>query len=167
MAKPSKTTAATRWLIQQGLPVREHRYTYVDRGGAGEAARQLEIEPSAVIKTLVMEDSAGELVLILMHGDREVSTKRFAREIGVKAVQASRPDRAQRVSGYLVGGLAPFGTRQRLRVFWEASVSELDRVWINGGQRGLLVELTQSEFAQAMEALEATAVSCALPAKES
>ncbi len=163
MAKPSKTTSATRWLWQQELPIREHCYDYVDRGGAGEAARQLGIAPEQVIKTLVMVRDGSQPFLVLMHGDREVSTKRLAREIGAKSVQASRPDQAQKVTGYQVGGLSPFGTRQELAVYVEASIGELDRVWVNGGRRGLLVELERAEWAAALEALKALAVSCAQP----
>ncbi len=119
----------------------EHAYDYVDHGGTAESARQLGWPEHQVIKTLVMEDERGDPLVVLMHGDRQVSTKNLARAIGVKSVQPCKPEVAQRHSGYLVGGTSPFGTRKALPVYVEASVLALERILINGGRRGFLVGL--------------------------
>lgn len=119
----------------------EHAYDYVDHGGTAESSRQLGWPEHQVIKTLVMEDERGAPLIILMHGDRQVSTKNLARAIGVKSVQPCKPEVAQRHSGYLVGGTSPFGTRKALPVYVESSVLALDRILINGGRRGFLVGL--------------------------
>ncbi len=119
----------------------EHAYDYVDHGGTAESARQLGWPEHQVIKTLVMEDERGDPLVVLMHGDRQVSTKNLARAIGVKSVQPCKPEVAQRHSGYLVGGTSPFGTRKALPVYVEASVLALERILINGGGRGFLVGL--------------------------
>ncbi|HTP75088.1 MAG TPA: aminoacyl-tRNA deacylase [Burkholderiaceae bacterium] len=162
MAKRDKhvsATPATEWLRAQGMPFSEHVYEYVDRGGTAESARQLGVEEHAVIKTLVMRDDKAEPLIVLMHGDREVSTKNLAREIGVKSVAPCTPDEAQRASGYQVGGTSPFGTRKALRVFVEASVLELPRILINGGRRGYLVGIAPGVL---VESLGAKPVRCAL-----
>jgi len=132
-------TPATQFLRKQGVPFSEHVYDYVDHGGAAEAARQLGLEPHAVVKTLIMEDEAGRPMVVLMHGDREVSTKNLARQAGVKKVQPCHPDVAQKHSGYQVGGTSPFATRKRMPVWVEAQVLELPRIYVNGGRRGYLV----------------------------
>lgn len=119
----------------------EHAYDYVDHGGTAESARQLGWPEHQVIKTLVMEDERGDPLVVLMHGDRQVSTKNLARAIGVKSVQPCKPEVAQRHSGYLVGGTSPFATRKALPVYVEASVLALERILINGGRRGFLVGL--------------------------
>lgn len=119
----------------------EHAYDYVDHGGTAESSRQLGWPEHQVIKTLVMEDERGAPLIILMHGDRQVSTKNLARAIGVKSVQPCKPEVAQRHSGYLVGGTSPFGTRKAMPVYVESSVLALDRILINGGRRGFLVGL--------------------------
>ena len=162
MAKRDKhvsATPATEWLRAQGMPFSEHVYEYVDRGGTAESARQLGVEEHAVIKTLVMRDDKAEPLIVLMHGDREVSTKNLAREIGVKSVAPCTPDEAQRASGYQVGGTSPFGTRKALRVFVEASVLELPRILINGGRRGYLVGIAPGAL---VVPLGARPVRCAL-----
>lgn len=134
-------TPATAWLKAQGVAFSEHPYDYVEHGGTAESARQLGVPEHTVVKTLVMQDERAQPLVVLMHGDRQVSTKALARGIGVKGVEPCRPDVAQRHSGYLVGGTSPFGLRKAMPVFVEASVLELPRIWINGGRRGFLVGL--------------------------
>ena len=134
-------TPATQMLRRAGVAFTEHPYDYVDHGGTAESARQLGVEEHAVIKTLVMQDEKAQPLIVLMHGDRQVSTKNLARDIGVKSVQPCAPEVAQRHSGYLIGGTSPFGMRKALPVWVEASVLALPRICINGGRRGFLVGL--------------------------
>jgi len=152
-------TPATAWLRAQGLSFGEHPYDYVEHGGTAESARQLGVDEHHVVKTLVMQDERAQPLLVLMHGDRQVSTKALARAIGVKSVEPCGVEAAQRHSGYLVGGTSPFGTKKAMPVFVEATVLELARIWINGGRRGFLVSLDPSLL---VSALQARAVSCAL-----
>ncbi|HEX6019526.1 MAG TPA: aminoacyl-tRNA deacylase [Burkholderiaceae bacterium] len=162
MARKDKhvsATPATEWLRARAVPFSEHVYDYVERGGTAESARQLGVDEHAVVKTLVMRDDKGEPLIVLMHGDRQVSTKNLAREIGAKAVEPCTAEEAQRASGYLVGGTSPFGTRKALRVFVEASVLELPRILINGGRRGYLVGIAPAVL---VDALGARPVHCAL-----
>jgi Cys-tRNA(Pro) deacylase len=137
--KHVSATPATEWLRAYGIAFTEHPYDYVEHGGTAESARQIGVDEHTVVKTLVMQDDKAEPLIVLMHGDRQVSTKNLAREIGVKSVEPCKPEVAQRHSGYLVGGTSPFGTRKTMRVFVEASVLELPRIVINGGRRGYLV----------------------------
>jgi len=138
------STNATRMLKQAGVPFTEHLYRYEEHGGTQVSARELGVEEHAVIKTLVMEDEKGAPLIILMHGDREVSTKELARQIGAKSVQPCKPEVANRHSGYLVGGTSPFGTKKAMPIHAEASIFELSRIYLNGGSRGFLVELAPS-----------------------
>lgn len=164
MAKKDKhvsETPATAWLKAQGVAYTEHPYDYVDHGGTAESARQLGVPEHEVVKTLVMQDERGEPLIVLMHGDCQVSTKNLAREIGVKGVEPCKPEVAQRHSGYLVGGTSPFGTKKAMRVFVEASVLDLPRVCINGGRRGYLVGIAPAVL---VGALGAVPVRCALAA---
>jgi Cys-tRNA(Pro) deacylase len=160
--KPKKErlgeTPALAWLRARGVAFTEHGYDYVDRGGTAESSRQLGVPEHEVIKTLVMEDDSRQPLLVLMHGDREVSTKNLARQAGVKSIQPCRPDVAQRHSGYLVGGTSPFATRKTMRVFVEHSVLALPRVFVNGGRRGQLVCLAPAVF---VDELGAVPVECA------
>ena len=142
-----------------GVAFSEHPYDYVEHGGTAESARQLGWPEHAVIKTLVMQDEKAQPLIVLMHGDRQVSTKNLAREIGVKSVVPCTPDAAQRHSGYLVGGTSPFGLRKALPVWLEASVLELPRICINGGRRGFLVGITPEVL---VSLLGARLVHCAL-----
>jgi Cys-tRNA(Pro) deacylase len=135
-------TPATQWLKQAGVAFTEHPYDYVEHGGTAESARQLGVAEHAVIKTLVMQDDKGQPLIVLMHGDRQVSTKNLAREIGAKSVEPCKPEEAQRHSGYLVGGTSPFGMRKALPVYVEATVLALPAICINGGRRGYLVGLS-------------------------
>lgn len=137
-------TPATQWLRRAGVSFTEHPYDYVDHGGTAESARQLGVDEHTVVKTLVMQDERAEPLMVLMHGDRQVSTKNLAREIGCKSVEPCKPEVAQRHSGYLVGGTSPFGTRKAMPVYVEASVLELPRIHINGGRRGYLVGVEPS-----------------------
>jgi Cys-tRNA(Pro) deacylase len=134
-------TPATQLLRHHGVPFSEHVYAYVERGGTAESARQLGVPEHEVVKTLVMQDEAARPLLVLMHGDREVSTRNLARQIGVKRVEPCTPEAAQRASGYLVGGTSPFATRKPLPVYVEESVLGLPRILVNGGRRGYLVGL--------------------------
>ncbi|MCC7288624.1 MAG: aminoacyl-tRNA deacylase [Burkholderiaceae bacterium] len=157
--KHVSATPATEWLRARGVPFSEHVYDYVDRGGTAESARQLGVDEHTVVKTLVMRDDKAQPLIVLMHGDREVSTKALAREVGLRSVEPCSPDDAQRASGYLVGGTSPFGTRKTLRVFVEASVLGLPRILINGGRRGYLVGIAPRVL---VDALGAVPVHCAL-----
>ena len=142
MAKKDKhvsETPATQLLRKAGVAFTEHSYDYVEHGGTAESARQLGVAEHAVIKTLVMQDDKAQPLIVLMHGDRQVSTKNLARAIGAKSVVPCTPDAAQRHSGYLVGGTSPFGLRKAMPVWVEASVLALPRICINGGRRGFLV----------------------------
>jgi Cys-tRNA(Pro) deacylase len=162
MAKKDKhvsETPATQALRGAGIAFTEHVYDYVDHGGTAESARQLGWDEHAVVKTLVMQNDKAEPLIVLMHGDRQVSTKNLARAIGVKAVEPCKPEVAQRHSGYLVGGTSPFGTRKAMPVYVEASVLALPRILINGGRRGYLIGLVPEVLTAV---LGAVSVSCAL-----
>lgn len=135
------STAALRLLRAQGIDFEPRPYPYVDRGGAAAAAEALELELHTVIKTLVFETPDKQPLLVLMHGDRAVSTNQLARVLGVKQVRPCEPAVAERHTGYRVGGTSPFGTRRTMPVYVEASVLALPRIAINGGSRGLLVTL--------------------------
>jgi len=159
MAKHVSETPATQLLRKQRVAFGEHPYDYVEHGGTGESARQLGVDEHAVVKTLVMQDDAGKPLIVLMHGDRKVSTKNLARQVGRKSIEPCAPDVAQRHSGYLVGGTSPFATRKAMPVYVEASVLELPRIWINGGRRGFLVSIAPRVL---VELLRAQPVNCAL-----
>ena len=152
-------TPATQTLRRAGVSFSEHLYDYVDHGGTAESARQLGVPEHEVVKTLVMQDDKSQPLIVLMHGDRQVSTKSLARAIGVKSVETCRPEVAQRHSGYLIGGTSPFGTRKPMPVWVEATVLELPRVLINGGRRGYLVGIDPALLSLL---LDAKPVSCAL-----
>ena len=153
-------TPATQLLRRAGVEFTEHPYDYVEHGGTAESARQLGVPEHMVVKTLVMQDDKAQPLIVLMHGDRQVSTKALAREIGVKGVEPCQPVVAQRHSGYLVGGTSPFGTKKAMPVFVEDSVLELPRILINGGRRGFLIGV---EPAVLVQVLQARPVRCALP----
>lgn len=162
MAKKDKhvsETPATQWLRRHGIAFSEHPYDYVDHGGTAESARQLGVDEHAVVKTLVMQDDKAQPLIVLMHGDRQVSTKNLARAIGVKSVEPCGVAVAQRHSGFLVGGTSPFGTRKAMPVVVEASVLALPRIWINGGRRGYLVGIDPAVLSAP---LGARPVTCAL-----
>ena len=148
----SKTpsTPATRLLRAQGVVYTEHPYRYEEHGGTRVSARELGVDEHAVVKTLVMEDETGAPLVVLMHGDREVSTKALARLLGRKAVHPCRPEVANRHSGYLVGGTSPFGTRKAMPVLVERSILELPKVFVNGGSRGFLVGLAPADLVRVL-----------------
>ena len=152
-------TPATRMLRAAGVEFSEHVYDYVEHGGTAESSRQLGWREHAVVKTLVMQDEGGEPLVVLMHGDRQVSTKNLARAIGAKSVEPCKPEVAQRHSGYLVGGTSPFGTRKAMPVYVESSVLGLERILINGGQRGYLVGIAPQVL---VDLLAARPVNCAI-----
>ncbi|MEN9629295.1 MAG: hypothetical protein RJA10_2522 [Pseudomonadota bacterium] len=154
-------TPATQLLRRAGVAFSEHPYDYVDHGGTAESARQLGVPEHEVVKTLVMQDDKAQPLVVLMHGDCQVSTKNLARAIGAKSVEPCKPEVAQRHSGYLVGGTSPFGTKKAMPVYVEAGVLELPRILINGGRRGYLVGIAPQVLVQL---LGARPVSCALPA---
>ena len=143
-------TAAVRVLRERGVEFTHHPYTYVDRGGTEVSARELGVPEHAVIKTLVMEDERGHPLVVLMHGDREVSTKNLARLIGAKSVAPCAPAVADRHSGYQVGGTSPFGTRRAMPVYMERSIAELPYAYINGGRRGYLVGMLPADIVRVL-----------------
>lgn len=134
-------TPATAWLKAHGVAFTEHVYEYVEHGGAPHSAEVLGLDPFAVLKTLIMQEEKARPLAVLMHGNRSVSTKNLARQIGSKSVEPCLPEVANRHSGYLVGGTSPFGLRRDMPVWVEASVLDLPKIWINGGRRGFLVGL--------------------------
>jgi Cys-tRNA(Pro) deacylase len=154
-------TPATQCLRAAGVSFSEHPYEYVDHGGTAESARQLGVAEHEVVKTLVMQDEKAQPMIVLMHGDAQVSTKALAREIGAKSVEPCKPEVAQRHSGFLVGGTSPFGTKKSMPVYVEATVLELPRILINGGRRGYLVGLAPQLL---VTLLGARPVHCALAA---
>ena len=139
-------TPATSYLKSKGVAFTEHNYDYVEHGGTAVSARALGVPEREVVKTLVMQDELGKPLIVLMHGNRKVSTKNLARQAGRKSIEPCRPDVAQRHSGYQVGGTSPFGTRKALPVFMERSITRLPAVYINGGRRGLLVRLKTEDL---------------------
>lgn len=141
MAKPRSgaQTPATRWLEQHHIAYTAHTYPYQEHGGARHAAACLNVELNRVVKTLVMEDENSHPLLVIMHGDQEVSTKKLARQTGAKRITPCRPHIAERHSGYLVGGTSPFGTRKKMPVWVQTSILEHEQIYINGGRRGFLV----------------------------
>lgn len=143
-------TPATVFLKSHRVAYTEHEYAYVEHGGAEASAQALGVAEHHVVKTLVMQDEVGKPLIVLMHGDRTVSTKNLARQAGVKRIEPCRPEVAQRHSGYQVGGTSPFGTRKRLPVFMERSILELPKIYINGGRRGFLVGLAPGDIARTL-----------------
>lgn len=148
------STSATRVLRTAGVPYTAHLYRYEDRGGTRVSAAALGVDEHAVIKTLIMEDDTKAPVIVLMHGDREVSTKALARQIGRRSISICDPTTANRHSGYLVGGTSPFGTRKVMPVFAERTIFDLDRIYLNGGSRGFLVGLNPADLKQVLSVTE-------------
>ncbi len=135
------TTSAIRFLREQRVAFAPHLYPYAEKGGTGHAAAMLHIAEHAVVKTLVMETDARRPLIVLMHGDREVSTRRLARAIGARAVTPCATATAEKLTGYTVGGISPFGTRTPLAVYAEKTIFDLQKIYVNGGKRGFLVEI--------------------------
>jgi len=152
-------TPATALLRAQGVAFTEHPYTYLEHGGALHSASELGLDPFTVVKTLIMQDQDAQPLVVLMHGNRKVSTKNLARQIGAKSVEPCSPEVANRHSGYLVGGTSPFATRRAMLVYIEETILALPRIVINGGRRGYLVGL---EPQVCVQLLGAQSVQCAL-----
>ena len=138
-------TPAVRQLRAAGVSFTDHLYEYEEKGGTAVSARSLDLDEHSVVKTLVMEDDDKQPLIVLMHGDRQVSTKELARVIGAKTISPCTPDTAHRHTGYMVGGTSPFGTRKPLPVYMERTILELSRIYINGGKRGYLVGLDPND----------------------
>ncbi len=160
MPKHVSETPATQLLKAHRVPFTEHPYDYLEHGGAQHSAEVLGLDPFSVVKTLVMQDQDAKPLIVLMHGNRKVSTKNLARQIGAKSVEACTPEVASRHSGYQVGGTSPFGTRKRMPVFIEQTVLALPRIALNGGRRGYLVGIAPQVCE---DLLGARPVQCALP----
>jgi Cys-tRNA(Pro) deacylase len=152
-------TPATAFLKAHGIVFTEHPYEYLEHGGAQHSAQALGLDPFSVVKTLIMQNEAAEPLVVLMHGNKTVSTKNLARQIGAKSVAPCKPEVANRHSGFLVGGTSPFGTRRKMPVYIERSILALPRICINGGRRGYLVGI---DPAVCVTLLDARAVDCAL-----
>ncbi len=159
-AEKTPVTLAVRALRAANVPFTHHLYAYEEKGGTAASARELGVDEHSVVKTLVMEDDRKKPLIVLMHGDRQVSTKALARLLGVKTIAPCSPESANRHSGYLVGGTSPFGTRQKMPVYIEETILSLPTIYINGGQRGYLVGLDPKVAARV---LGATPVSVAVP----
>ncbi|WPG36341.1 aminoacyl-tRNA deacylase [Variovorax sp. EBFNA2] len=152
-------TPATQWLRANQVAFTEHPYEYLEHGGAQHSAQVLGFDPFTVVKTLVMQDQDAKPLIVLMHGNRTVSTKNLARQIGAKSVEPCKPEVAQRHSGYMVGGTSPFGTRREMPVFIESTILALPKIAINGGRRGYLVGIDPQVC---VRLLGAKPVQCAL-----
>ncbi|MEF9999781.1 MAG: Cys-tRNA(Pro) deacylase [Comamonas sp.] len=152
-------TPATQLLRAHRVEFTEHPYEYQEHGGTAHSAASLGFEEHSVVKTLIMQDQDAKPLIVLMHGDRKVSTKNLARQIGAKSVEPCKPDVANRHSGYLIGGTSPFGTRRAMPVYIEQSILELPRIAINGGRRGFLVQIDPRVC---LDLLKAQPVQCAL-----
>jgi Cys-tRNA(Pro) deacylase len=146
-------TAAVRMLRENGVEFTEHSYKYAERGGTAEGARQLDLDEHLLVKTLVMEDELKRPVIVLMHGDQEVSTKELARLLGVKRVGPCTPETARKHSGYMVGGTSPFGIRKEIPVYVEETILSLPRIYINGGKRGYLLGIDPGVLGRVLKAV--------------
>lgn len=152
MSKPRPpVTPAVRTLRNHDIRFDDHLYDYEEKGGTSHSAKSLGVDEHLVIKTLIMENEHHEPLIVLMHGDRQVSTKELARMLGVKSIQPCAPEVANRHSGYLVGGTSPLGTRHPMPVYIEASILELPRIYLNGGKRGYLVSLDPQDLARVLK----------------
>ncbi len=145
-------TQATQFLRKHAVAFSEHPYSYEEKGGTKVSARELNVDEHAVVKTLVMEDEQGKPLIVLMHGDRKVSTKELARQVGCKKIEPCKPEVATRHTGFLVGGTSPFGTRKKLSVYVERGILDLPLIYINGGRRGYLVAIAPVELTRLLEA---------------
>ena len=143
-------TGAITVLRKNNVAFTEHTYRYEERGGTAVSSRELGVDEHSVIKTLVMEDENKQPLIMLMHGDREVSTKNLARQSGRKVITPCAPEVAQRHTGYMVGGTSPFGTRKELPIYMERTIADLDRIYINGGRRGFLVSMSPSDLVRVL-----------------
>ena len=144
-------TPATAFLAKHAVKYTEHEFEYLEHGGTSHSSASMGVPEHNVIKTLVMEDEKGEPLIVLMHGDRKVSTKELARQAGTKRVAPCKPEVATRHSGYLIGGTSPFGTRKRMPIYLERSVLALERIYINGGRRGYLLGMDPAELVRLLD----------------
>ncbi len=144
-------TPATAFLKQHGVAYTEHPYAYEEHGGTEVPELELGVTEHAVVKSLVMEVQEGRPLLVLMHGDRKVSTKNLARQAGLKSVAPCKPEAANRHSGYLIGGTSPFGTRKAMPLYAQSTVFDLPKMYINGGRRGFLVGIAPSELERVLK----------------
>lgn len=152
MAKEkTPVTAAVRMLRAEKVDFTDHLYTYQEKGGTAVSSSELGVDEHSVIKTLVMEDETRRPLIVLMHGDRQVSTRELARIIGVKQVLPCSPEVAQKHTGYMVGGTSPFGTRRQMPVYMEAGIAVMSKIYINGGKRGYLVAIDPSELVRVLK----------------
>lgn len=145
-------TAAVRFLRQKNIDFVPRLYEYVEKGGTRESAKQLGVDEHAIVKTLIFETNEKKPLIVLMHGDRQVSAKNLARLIGAKTVEPATPEKASKWTGYLVGGISPFGTRTSMPVYVERTILGLDKIFINGGKRGFLVEVLSSVLTEFLKA---------------
>ena len=152
-------TPATQLLKQHGIAFSEHPYAYEEHGGTAVSARELGVDEHAVVKTLVMQDESAKPLIVLMHGDRKVSTKNLARQTGRKSIEPCKPDVAQRHSGYMVGGTSPFATKKAMPVYVEEGILSLNIIYINGGRRGYLLGIAPQVLTNVVAA---QAVNCAI-----
>ncbi len=144
-------TPATQYLRQHRIAHSNHLYHYEEHGGTRVSARELNVDEHAVVKTLVMEDESGKPLIVLMHGDRKVSTRELARQSGRKKIETCTPEAAHRHTGYMVGGTSPFGTKKQMPIFIEKSILDLPLIYINGGRRGFLVGVHPHDIVRALE----------------
>jgi Cys-tRNA(Pro) deacylase len=151
-------TPAIRMLRAHNVPFSDHLYRYEEGGGTRVSARELGVDEHRVIKTLIMEDENKTPLIVLMHGDCEVSTKSLARSIGVKSIVPCKPAVADRHSGYQIGGTSPFGTRKAMAVYCEASILDLDRIYINGGKRGYLIAISPADLMRVLNPISVFAI---------
>lgn len=152
MAKDkTPVTAAIRQLRQAGVSFTDHLYAYEEKGGTAVSARELGVDEHQVIKTLIMEDENKRPLIVLMHGDRQVSTRELARALGVKTIAPCAPEAANRHSGYMVGGTSPFGTKKAMPVYLEETILALPRIYLNGGKRGFLIGLDPADVVRILK----------------
>ncbi len=147
-------TPAIRFLQGNSITFTPHLYDYVEKGGTRESARALGVDEHAVVKTLVFETNEKKPLIVLMHGDREVSTKNLARHLGVRSIEPATAERAAKFTGYQFGGTSPFGTRTALPVYVEKSILSLEKIYINGGKRGFLIEIDPNVLATTLKPIE-------------
>lgn len=157
MAKDkTPVTPAVRQLRAAGIDFTDHPYSYEEKGGTAVSSRELGVDEHCVIKTLVMEDDRKEPLIVLMHGDMQVSTKELARSIGARSIEPCRPETAQKHTGYLTGGTSPFGTRNQMPVYIEQTILDLPKIYINGGKRGYLVGMAPDELVRLLNPTSVT-----------
>ena len=160
MGNKYPVTPAIRLLREKNIAFEPHLYRYEEHGGTHHSAKELQVAEHIVIKTLVMETDRREPLIILMHGDREVSTKELARALGVKSVAPCTSETAQRLTGYMVGGISPLGTRTKSPVYMERTILDLPEIYINGGKRGFLISIDPRELVRILDAREVSVAIC-------